>query len=224
MELLLLPLGLLYLLLFLFVLLDFLCFLFEGGRIWIGKTPLVKYIIILFTNLYFFYTDVSGASIGDHWEPFSPDQRLSVYVVLVLGMAAHLYCMHRKNLAPPVMEVIVNCLLVLGAGLYGSFFIQQGNRWLSAVCPLPAMLLFIMMLWENHTKAVNELGTLCTCGELPLSKSWTTQFCWFLLQQKVRTKFPVLLMLCLPLLLCVVAVLLLFDQKSDLLVRVFTEI
>lgn len=212
MEILLIPLGLLYLLLFLFVILDFLCFLFEGGRIWIGKTPLVKYIIIIFTNLYFFYTGVGR------------DQRLSLYVVLILGMAAHLYCMHRKSLAPPVIEVIVNCLLLLGAGLYGSFFIQTGNMWLGAICPLPAMLLFIMMLWENHAQAETELGTLGAWGELPLSESRTTQFCWFLLQQRIRKKFPVLVMLCLPLLLFVVAVLLLFDQKADLLVRAFTEI
>jgi len=211
-EIFLLFMGLVYLLLFLFVILDFLCFLFEGDRIWIGRTLLVRYIILLSTNLYFYCT-----------KPFSPDQRVSVCVLLVLGMAAYLYCIHRKSLAPPILEVIVNCLLLLGSGLYGSFAIQMGNMWLSVVCPLPAMLLFIMMLWDNHAKAVNELGALCEGGELPLSESWTTQFCWFLLQQKIRKKFPVLLMLCLPLLLCVVAVLLLFGQNSDLLVRVFTE-
>jgi hypothetical protein len=224
MELILLPLGFLYFLLFVFVLLDFLCFLVEGGHIWLARSPFVRYVVMIFTNLYVIYFEVCGGFFGSERPLYSPGQRSSIYVLLGLGMVAYSYCMHRKRLASPVVEVTVNCLLLISACLYGSFSIETGSAWLWVICPLPALLVFIMMLWQNHTQAVEELSSLCGSGELPLSESRTTQFCWFLLHQKIRRKFPVLLILCLLFLSCVVGSLLLFDQKSDLLVKAVTEI
>ncbi|HVU53740.1 MAG TPA: DUF6688 family protein [Puia sp.] len=217
--------GLIYLLLFVFVIVDFFASLAGGEPIRIARLLLARYIILAVTNLSFIHTDLAATNncCGGGWNFLSPFHRLSVYVVLGLGMAAYFYCAHRKRLASPVVEIIVNCLLLAGVVLYVVFSIHMGETWLWLLGPLPAILLFVMMLMQNHRRAVTELEGLRDWGELPLSEGRVVQFCWFLLQQKAWKKFPVLLLLCLPLLLCVVAVLLLFGQKPDSLVKAFTE-
>src|SRR6516225_10107326 len=40
---------------------------------------------------------------------FSPSHRLSILVLIVLSLAAYFFSAHRKRLAPPGLEVLVNC-------------------------------------------------------------------------------------------------------------------
>ena len=218
-EVLFLPLGLVYLLVFVFVIADFIYYVTSGRRKVVLKWPVMGYIVVLFTGLMPLFSDlgVTNDCCGG-WAFLSPSHRLSVYVVLALGTYAYFYCAHRTKLASPVMEIIVNCLLLTEVVLYIFFCIQMDETWLWLICPLPAILLFVMILAKNHQRVMEEIER-----EPPLSANGVVQFCWFLLQQKAWTKFPALLVLCLPLLVCVAAILLLFGQKPDSLVRAFTD-
>lgn len=52
---------------------------------------------------------------GDRFAPFlSPEHRLSVIVLGAICIVALIYSSYRKRLAPPLMEVFVNCLLLSG--------------------------------------------------------------------------------------------------------------
>jgi len=202
-----------YLPLLCFVIVDFVYFIINGSHLWTAGMLLTAHILVPFTYLAVFLSGLFDMDNSNNLVFLFPAYDLTVYILLGLSMISYFYCAYRKGLASPVMEIIVNCLLLVGIVLYIYFSILMKQAWEWIILPLPTLLLFIMTLLQNHKQAVNELGTLSAWGELPLSESRTTQFCWFLLQQKAWKKLPVLLVLCLPLMLYVVAIALLFNQE-----------
>jgi hypothetical protein len=153
---------------------------------------------------------------------FSPGHRLSIAVVAGLSVAALFYSSRRKRLAPPLLEVIVNCLLILGIILDVAGGIQLGSKdiqwiiWVLGILPIAFQFLFALA--DNHglalesgldEEAPGEHRGMTLCRKLLCSPSWT--------------KFPLLLLLCLPLLTLLAAALLVFGQKPDSLVRAFTD-
>jgi hypothetical protein len=133
-------------------------------------------------------------------------------------VAAFFYSAYREKLAPPLLEVIVNCLLIVGVVLdvIVGIQLQEGYYWYFGIVPAAGQ--FLVVLTENHFMALNSLGDpegsaentfIRVCRRLVCSPAWQ--------------KIPVLLLLCLPLLIVLVAVLLLFGQRPDSFVRAFTD-
>jgi hypothetical protein len=81
---------------------------------------------------------------------FNPAYGWCIYILIVLCQLAYFYCSFRKKLAPPLWEVVINGLLVLGIVLNIMIAIQLAA--LPGICTicLPATLLFILMLVNNH--------------------------------------------------------------------------
>lgn len=147
---------------------------------------------------------------------FSPKHRLSAYVIIALCMIAYFYCTWRKRLAPPLMEVLVNCLLIIGIA-FNALMIAHDPlpfTWLSGNVPI--ILLFTMRLARNHRAFLDQ------AIEHP-ARNLLEGLCWKLLRAPVLAKFPLFMMLCLPLLALVAGVLMLFGQRPDALVRAFTD-
>lgn len=168
--------------------------------------------------------------ISDFWERndccsgsaiFSPDHRLSVAVVAGLCVGALIYSTRRNKLAPPLLEVIINCLLVLGirydviAGIQESNIDLQWLIWVFGV--LPVAFQFSLALIDNHRLAVKDLA------DQGGSRPAVTGLCCRIIVSPYWRKIPLLLLLCLPFLTLLVAVLLIFGQKPDSLVRAFTD-
>lgn len=92
---------------------------------------------------------------------------------------------------------------------------------------IPIGLLFIIALGENHRMARQAIGEPYG-GETEFELTGETGsrlmvWCRRLLFLPAWQKFPILVVLCLPLLTVVVGLLLLFGQKPDSIVRAFTE-
>jgi len=199
---------------------DFLYFLVKGRRSPMLSSPgwALGHFGISVTLLQLSDSLATNDCCGD-WSILAPRHSLSVYVLLLSCTVAYFYCTLRRKLAPPLMEVIVNCLLLTGIVLSLVFCIQVeiGIGWLILT---PHMLLLIMALIQNHQQIIKEMEQH---NAPPLKSNGVVQFCWYLLRQPFIAKFPVLLVLCLPLLVCLSAILLLLGQQPDSLVRAFTD-
>ncbi|NOQ71865.1 MAG: hypothetical protein GQ574_07685 [Crocinitomix sp.] len=148
---------------------------------------------------------------------FSPEHSFTMYFWIGLITIAYFYSEWRTKLAPPIIEVIVNCLLiagialnvVLGFHLEDMFFIA-GN--------LPIILLFLIALATNQRKvqALAAEGYYEADGHV---KSWALK----VLTAKPLSKFPLLTILCAPIIAMATAILMLFGQKADSVIRAFTD-
>jgi len=154
---------------------------------------------------------------------FSPAHRMTPYVIIVVWTLAYFYCAYRKKLAPPLIEVLVNCLLMTGIVMDVLITFQDGNWSFGLMCLLPQMAFVIYMLIRNHRWVHRDLEQRGFMSEVPVRASRPIQFCWYLLRQILAIKIPVLLILCIPVLVCIVAILQLFGQQPDSLVRAFTD-
>ncbi len=149
---------------------------------------------------------------------FSPGHRLSVYVLILLCIAAYYYSSFRTRTAPPLAELMVNVLL--GAALVLCVLIAvQAKEMLVWFSGIPAiMLFFISEMIRNHRMLLTELANQQTPVQDPYSKA----ILW-ILKSNVFIKFPLLLVISVPVLLFLSLVLYLFGQRPDSAIRAFTE-
>lgn len=147
---------------------------------------------------------------------FSPKHRLSAYVIIVLCMIAYFYCTWRRRPAPPIIEVLVNCLLIIGIA-FNTLMIAHDPlpfTWISGNVPI--ILLFTMRLARDHREFLDQTSAAP-------ARNMVEGLCWKLLRAPVLAKFPLFMVLCLPLLAMIAGVLMLFGQRPDALVRAFTD-
>lgn len=145
----------------------------------------------------------------------SPSHRLSVLVLWFLSSLAFVYSSCRKRIISPVIEVLVNCCLLMGLPLI--FFLCLQFYYLLVIW-VPLTLMFVLVLVENHTLALEELR-----GQDNKEGKGLLKLCRKIISLPAFVKFPLLLILCLPVLLVCVSILLLFGQQPDSMVRAFTD-
>jgi hypothetical protein len=148
---------------------------------------------------------------------FSPDHRLTPNVLILACVAAYLYSVYRKKLGPPLLEIGVNCLLLIGLPLNILVGIQNNFSYGWWLGHIPLCMLFIMAIIENHWLAMGSVGEKIE-GETSF-----IAICRRILYLPGWQKLPMLMVLCLPLLAIVLGILLLFGQKPDSIVRAFTD-
>jgi hypothetical protein len=151
---------------------------------------------------------------------FSPEHRVGIYTTIILCVAAYFYSSFRQRPASPVIELLTNAALVLGVVLNVLLIIQVGLSEVLLWLPgnLPILLLFLLQMKKNQQLLVREAAQhFATPGNR--FRAW----CIRILQTNAWTRFPLLAMLALPILLLVTAVLTVFGQKPDTLVRAFTD-
>lgn len=130
------------------VALDFMYYCINGKRLF---SPLLSRIIetlvvlgmpLFYLGLFDFQQD--NDCCGDT-AIFSPEHRLTIYAWIALSAAAFFYSAFRKQLAPPLLEVIVNCLLLLGIVL-NVFIAFHGEELfpLTLLGHIPIILLFAL--------------------------------------------------------------------------------
>jgi hypothetical protein len=202
----------------LFAWLDFLKYLFTGETFHKGLTHVIETIIMTFAlAVLLFDIGANNDCCGDS-ATFAPEHRLTVVVLVLLCLAAYFYSSYRKTIAPPIFEIIVNCLLIIGFLLDLAVGAQEilSVTWIFGNGPIA--LYFLIMLAKNHKKAMESLDEQTAVDENRL-----VSFCRKLLFLHPLAKMPILLFLCLPVLILLVWVLLLFGQKPDSLIRAFTD-
>ena len=148
---------------------------------------------------------------------FSPDHRFSVYVLIIVCILAYFYASYRHSLAPPLLEVLVNILLVTAIVLNIFIGIQAGS-WLWAFGNIPIVILYIFALIKNHQLFISQTAH----PEFQPANVWE-RMAWQILSLSPLARIPLLLVLSLPVLVILSAILLLFGQKPDSMIRAFTD-
>jgi hypothetical protein len=149
---------------------------------------------------------------------FSPSHRLTIYALIFLCMAAYYYSSFRRKTAPPLPELVVNCLLATGFVL--CLFIAIQTKDILLFLPgIPAILFFfISQMVLNHRLLLSEIAG----QEQPADHS-LNRFFLSILQANVFIRFPLLLVFSVPLLLFLSLLLYFFGQRPDSYIRAFTE-
>ena len=155
---------------------------------------------------------------SDFSTAFSPEHQLTIEVIAVLSLIAYFHSSYRKTIATPVFEILVNVFLIIGIVLNIFIAIHTNALWLAFGGNLPIILLAIMVLVKNQRAFIEYSQNL----EFS-TKNKFENVAWKMLNLHPIYKFPVILILCLPVMIIVTSILLLVGQKPDSIVRAFTE-
>ncbi|MDF1865086.1 MAG: hypothetical protein P1U70_09645 [Saprospiraceae bacterium] len=208
-----------FIILILFVLFDFIKFLVKKDRFFnpVAANILDSLVIIIIPLLYLLLQDFGKDNECCHdTATFSPDHRMTIYTYIGLCITAYFYSRNRKEIAPPVLEVILNGILLIGVILnvalayHIDFFGLFGN--------IPIALLFTIPLIENQQKIIQNAVENEYAIDSKLNK-----ISWQILTSKPIIKYPILLLLCIPIILILTTVLLLFGQKPNSSIKAFTD-
>lgn len=198
---------------------DFLGFLVKGKRI-VNIVVLRIIEIEAFLILPYLYLSL-GAKKNDCCDEsaaFSPEHRTTILVFIALCLAAYFYSSYRKGIAPPILEVVLNSFLLFAVILNIFIAIQTKEPIFAFGGNAPIILLTILVLAKNQKAFISQPQ-----GPPAMAKNKVERFAWQVLNLQPLVKFPILFILCLPLIVIVTAILLLAGQKPDSLVRAFTD-
>ncbi|MDI3318830.1 DUF6688 domain-containing protein [Pinibacter soli] len=149
---------------------------------------------------------------------FSPDHQLSVAVVMVFCLTAYFYSAYRVRIATPVVEIMTNAFLFIGIVLNVVIAFHTEEFWMALAGNVPIILLALLMLVKNHRLFIEQSQELKSN-----TKNKFERIAWQILTLQPFLKYPIILILCLPILTILVLILLLAGQKPDSLVRAFTD-
>lgn len=200
---------------------DFFFYISTGRRkLSRGLLVVIEIISLLICPLLFLF-------ISDHGEKndccndnvfFSPNHRITIYLLIALCVVAYTFSSFRKNLASPILEVIINCFLIIGVILNILVAIQVKEVFLWFLGNVSIAALFLSQLYKNHQLILTEIEKWSNRENNFLIKASIA-----ILRAKFFIKFPVLLIICLPLLMLISVLLLLVGQKPDSAIRAFTD-
>ena len=153
---------------------------------------------------------------------FSPDNRIGIYALLILYTGAYIISTFRKQLFSPIPELLINIALILGLVinvllLFHIRAIELGHI-IAIVGNTPLIMLLIINLNENQKLLTSYIQT-----NTIKPNGFIGKICYSILKLKPFIKFPVLIILLVPVLIILSLILFLFGQKPDTLVRAFTD-
>jgi hypothetical protein len=181
--------------------------------------------VVIMPSIYLWAMDIGQANdCCTDSAVFSPDHRMSIYLLVIICMAIYLVCAYRKSIAPPLLELCINVFLLSGIILNVLIFIHlspndsQPFPIFGLLGNLSIIALFLIALLKNHQLLKAHLET----EKLEIN-GWVGKLSWSILNLKPLYKYPILLLLTVPFLLFFALLLLIFGQKPDSLIRAFTD-
>lgn len=178
-------------------------------------------VIALFLGPAIFLSSFDTGDINDccsDFVVFSPHHRLTIYTIIFLCLTAYFFSTYRRSLYPPLLELIINCLLLVAVILNIFIIIQIKDPIIWILGNVSIIGFYLIQLLQNHRllrreEVVNAFPGNSIAGRISMK----------LLQSSALIKYPVLLFFCLPILVLIAAVLYLFGQKPDSVIRAFTD-
>lgn len=198
---------------------DFLKFIITGKRLY-NKTLiriLGSIVVIALPLFYLILIDTKTNDCCTTSATFSPDHKLTIYTFILLSVASYLYSSYKKVIVSPIIEILVNSIL-LGGIVLNIFIAIHINEFIWLFGNLPIILLFLLELINNQKQFLIYAEHIDK-QENSIIKKWA----WKILGMKIIFKIPFLLVLCLPILIIITGFLLLFGQKPDALIKTFTD-
>jgi hypothetical protein len=142
---------------------DLLSLLFSGERVFKGLKNVIPLVMLAPIAVLFSDLGQKNDCCGES-ALFYPEHRLSLMVLILVCVTAFFYSVYRKRLAPPLLEVIVNCFLIIGVivDLVAGLQLRGGGYWYFGIIPVAGQ--FLLALTENHFMSPDRLG-----GRIPSS-------------------------------------------------------
>ena len=153
---------------------------------------------------------------------FSPDHRFGIYMLILFCMIAYSITIFRKEIFAPVIELLINLFLIIGLVLNLLLCIhlntiEAGPMWWF-FGNVPIILLLLIKLTENQKQLKKQIEE----SNIPQT-GLISGLCYSVLNLEPSFKFPILLMLAVPVVILFSLTLILFGQKPDSIVRAFTD-
>lgn len=210
---------------FLFVLVNFTTYVVKGKiltkqRIW---QPIALFIFVGFPFLFFMFFDWGLENNCCSESPtFATENKLGVYTLIIICIVAYAISSFRTTILAPIPELLLNTLLILGLVINGIIMfhikpIELGGLMI-LIGNIPLILLLILQLHKNHLflSEHNQINKVASVKLLD-------RICFKVLYSKSLIKYPVLIVLLVPLLIVFSLLLFVFGQKPDTLIRAFTD-
>lgn len=208
-----------------FVVVNFISYLSEG-RILTNKklwSAIQLWTIVIIPALFLAVMDLSNVNdCCSDSAVFAPGHRAGIYTLIIVSVIAFVISVFRKDLFPPVAEVLLNSLLILGLILNVIFCwhfttTDEGYLWW-IFGNIPVILLLIMSLAENQKRlreyiSANNFTDNSFIGKLGA----------FVLNLNPFLKFPVLALILVPVVVMLSLIVFVFGQKPDSFIRAFTD-
>ncbi len=211
---------LLILLSFIFVLVNFIYFLFKGRiitnrKFFIG-IELWTVVILPIIFLCFFDYPFENNCCNDS-SVFSPEHHLGIYILLLVYTISYTISIFRQHILPPIAELLLNTFLILGILLNILLCIQLGLFFL-AIGNIPIIMLLLIKLYHRQhlIKTYLQENKIEATGKI-------SEFCLAILDLKPLLKFPLLVLLLIPILILLSLFLMIFGQKPDSIIKAFTD-
>lgn len=153
---------------------------------------------------------------------FSPEHRIGVYTLVIFSAIAFVVGVFRKKLFPPISELILNSLLILGLILNIIFCkhfttVEEGYLWW-IFGNIPIIMLLLIMLTENQKELKEYIQENNFVGNGLLGKLSVT-----ILSLQPVLKYPILALILVPTVILLSLFLILFGQKPDSIIKAFTD-
>lgn len=198
---------------------DFVKFLITGKRLF--YTGLIRILEVAgmlgLPIFYLWLLDENQNDCCSDSATFSPDHKLTVYILIALCIVVYFYSSLKVGIASPIIEVLTNSILLFGFIFNIIIAFQIGGIiWVFGNIPVGLLLLF--QLINNHKTFIEYNQTDASEPTNSFEK-----IAWKILTINPFLKIPFLFILCLPILIIIASILLLFGQKPDSMVRAFTD-
>lgn len=201
------------------IVIDFLSFIFAGKRKYEPSlTRVLEFAgLVVLPFIYLSFLDDSTNDCCNDSATFSPGHKLTIHVLVGICIAVYYYSSLKSRIASPIIEVLVNSVLVFGFVFNVFVGIQVGDMfWYLG--NLPVGMLIVIRLVENH-KLFIELHK----DESLQANTKFEKIAWGVLKLNPFVKVPLILVIFIPFLTVITSVLLIFGQKPDSIVRAFTD-
>lgn len=199
---------------------DFISLLVDDRRLMRGSFLKIAEALAVFLAPLLFLASMDAGTQNDCCSDsafFSPAHRPSIYLLIFICEVAYFYSSYRSRLASPLIELFVTCFLLIGIVLNVFIAIHTSDAsWLLGNVPIIAF--FLCMLLQNHQLLVEELSNW-DVSRMNIVEKFSLE----ILRSGFFIKYPVILIICLPLLVLLAAILFVFGQKPDSMIRAFTE-
>lgn len=148
---------------------------------------------------------------------FSPDHRLSIYFIIPFCWIAYFAGSYRQKLSSPIVEIFIHIFLLISIVLNIFASIQIENL-IILVGNVPIILLCIGALIRSHHIFKTQIDHVQDDRD-----SLIVKMAWNFLNLSPIYKYPLLFILCLPIIAIMIGILMLFGQKPDSTIQAFTE-
>ncbi|WP_291723108.1 DUF6688 family protein [Bernardetia sp.] len=202
------------------VFVDFLMFLFKNkrafGKKWIKTVDTC--VIVGLPLLYLAYDPMKNDCCNES-TAFSPEHSLTILVLIGLSVLACLFSIFKEKILSPVVEVLINSVLLIGFILNAIVAIQL--KEISIIGCLPISIVFVFQLVKSQNLFLDS--NFIQTSEIEKLTNPIEKVAWKILSLEPILKYPVFLILALPIFISIISFLLLFGQKPDSILRVFTD-